>query len=224
MRPVTPVVGGDPQGEPGAVVEPGQDLGVEARSVVGAGESVVGEVGLPGLVGLGGFEADVGGLGAFLRFRDDQASSGQVSGDGGPGHGEVVVVGQVPGDGLRAGVQALLGQFLAEPHDQVHDLRWGRVRVGGGPAGAGFEDGLALAAVAGEQLIEPGLRDAIGGGDFTDRTVLDHHGGDQQSGRCHLRTLAAGRESVRDLSRHHSGMSRDTSPGCPEPAHLRGPQ
>ena len=66
-----------------------------------------------------------------------------------PGHGEVVVVGDVPADGLRAGVHALIGQFLAEPHDQVHDLRSGRVRVGGGPSRAGLEDGLALAGGSG---------------------------------------------------------------------------
>ena len=64
-----------------------------------------------------------------------------------------MVVGQVPGDGLRAGVQALVGQLLAEPHDQVHDLRWGRVRVRGGPSRAGLEDGIALAAVAGQQSL-----------------------------------------------------------------------
>jgi hypothetical protein len=31
--------------------------------------------------------------------------------------------------------------------------------------------------------MEPGLGDAVSGGDFADRSVLDHHGGDQQSGK-----------------------------------------
>jgi hypothetical protein len=44
-------VGAHAQGVAGAVVEPGDDLDIDARSPVGAGESVVGEVGLPGLVG-----------------------------------------------------------------------------------------------------------------------------------------------------------------------------
>lgn len=35
---------------------------------------------------------------------------------------DLVSVGQVPGDGVRAGVQARAGQILAEPHDQVDDL------------------------------------------------------------------------------------------------------
>jgi hypothetical protein len=60
-------VGGDVQGVAGVVVEPGDDLGVGARSAVGSGEPVVGEVGLPGLVGLLGFEPDVGRLGSLGR-------------------------------------------------------------------------------------------------------------------------------------------------------------
>ena len=55
-------VGGDRERVAGVVVEPGQDLGVGA-----VGEPPVGEVGLPAFVGLFGGEADVGGLGPFLR-------------------------------------------------------------------------------------------------------------------------------------------------------------
>ncbi len=40
------------QGVAGVVVEPGDDLGVGAGCAVGLGESGVGEVGLPALVGL----------------------------------------------------------------------------------------------------------------------------------------------------------------------------
>ncbi|MDZ4235168.1 MAG: hypothetical protein U1C73_15725, partial [Dietzia sp.] len=47
------LVGGDGQGVAGVVVEPGEELGVAA-----IGEAVVGEVGLPGLVGLLGLEPD----------------------------------------------------------------------------------------------------------------------------------------------------------------------
>lgn len=150
-----PVVGGDSQGEPGVLVEPGQDLAVEPGTSVGVGEPVVGEVGLPALVRHRRFEADVGGLRPLLRLRGDHAPSDQLPGHRGPGHGDVVVVGQVPADGLRAGVQTLIGQFLAEPNDQVHDRQRGRVRVRSRTPGAGLEDGLAVAAVAGEQLIQP---------------------------------------------------------------------
>ena len=53
---------GDGQGVAGVVVDPAQDFGVGVIS-----EPPVGEVGLPALIGLFGGEADVGGLGAFLR-------------------------------------------------------------------------------------------------------------------------------------------------------------
>ena len=33
-----------------------------------------------------------------------------------------MVVLEVPGDGLRAGVQSRVGRFLAEPHDEVNHL------------------------------------------------------------------------------------------------------
>jgi len=101
-----PDVGGHRQGEPGVVVKPGQDLGVRPITAVGTSESVVGEVGLPALVGHRGGEPDVGGFRLLLRFRDNQPSPGQVPGDGGPGHGDAVLVGQVPADGVRTGVQA----------------------------------------------------------------------------------------------------------------------
>ena len=70
--------GGDPdirvhvQGVAGAVVEPTDDLHVGAGSAVGAGESVVGEVGLPGLVGQGCLEPDVKRLRSLLRLGGDQ--------------------------------------------------------------------------------------------------------------------------------------------------------
>ena len=54
-------VGGDRERVAGVVVDPAQDLGVGAVS-----EAVVGEVGLPGFVGLVGLEADVG---RAWRFR-----------------------------------------------------------------------------------------------------------------------------------------------------------
>ena len=85
----------------------------------------MGEVGLPALVGLVGFEPDVGGTGALARLRGDQSRRGQVAGHRRSRHRHAVVVAQVPHDGVRAGVQALLGQLLAQPHDQF-DRRGGQ--------------------------------------------------------------------------------------------------
>jgi len=167
----------------------------------------VGEVGLPALVGHRGLEPDVGGLGSLLRLGDHQTGLGQVAGDGGPGDRVVVVVGQMPADGVRAGVHAGRGQLLPELDDQVDGLGGDRGRGGLGSPGAGLEDGVALAAVAGKQLIEPGLGDAVLGGDVTDRSVLDHHSGDHQTVDSHRRSVELGKASVRDDARHQSGMT-----------------
>jgi hypothetical protein len=42
---------------------------VEDLDVAAIGEGPVGDVGLPALVGLGGFEADVAALGSLVRLR-----------------------------------------------------------------------------------------------------------------------------------------------------------
>jgi hypothetical protein len=76
-----------------------------------------------------------------------------------------------------------------------------------GVAGPWLVRGIALAAVAGQQLIEPGLGDAALGGDVTNGSVLDHHSGDQQSGKRHGRRLEPADPSVRDLPQHQSGVS-----------------
>ncbi|MEZ5217700.1 MAG: hypothetical protein R2715_14220, partial [Ilumatobacteraceae bacterium] len=62
-----PQVGSDRQCVAGVVVEPGDDLDVDA-----VGESPVGEVRLPGLVRLFGLEADVGGARLLAWFWCDQ--------------------------------------------------------------------------------------------------------------------------------------------------------
>jgi hypothetical protein len=80
-------------------------------------------------------------------------------------------------------------------------------RGGLGTSRPRLEGRLALAAVAGQQLIQPRLGDAVGRGDLTDRSVLDHHSGDQQTGKRHGRRLKASGTSVRDLRRHQSGVS-----------------
>lgn len=103
-----PGVCGDVERGAGVVVEPGDDLGVAA-----GGESVVGEVGLPGLVGLFGLESDVGAFRTLLGFGFDQAQAGQGARDGGVGDLDSVVVLQVPGDGRGAGVEALFGECFA---------------------------------------------------------------------------------------------------------------
>jgi hypothetical protein len=101
------------QRHPGVVVEPGDDLHVGAGASVGVGESVVGEVGLPGLVGLLGFEADVGGLGSLGGVRAHLSGADQDPIDRGPGQRDLVAMLEVPVDGVRAGIEAGLGELLA---------------------------------------------------------------------------------------------------------------
>jgi len=117
-----PPVGVDVEGVAGAVVEPSDDLDLRAGSAVGVGEPVVGEVGLPGLVRHRGFEADVGGLRSLLRLGDHEPGRGQVTADARSRYSVSVVVLEMPGDGLGAGVQTTVGEFLADPHDEVDEL------------------------------------------------------------------------------------------------------
>ena len=128
------LVGGHVQGVAAVVVQPGQDLGVGAGRAVGLGEPVVGEVGLPGLIGQGGGEPVVGRLGSLLRRWGDQPGAGQVAADGGRRHGHAVVVAEVPGDGVGPGVQARGGELVAELGDQRDGGWWDGGRAGLGAA------------------------------------------------------------------------------------------
>jgi len=109
-----PPVRGHGQGEPGVIIEPGQDLSAGAGAGAGAvGERVVGEVGLPASVRLLGLESDVGRFRPFPRLGGDQATGGQVPADRRRRDCDLVIVVQMPGDRIRPGVQAQPGQLLA---------------------------------------------------------------------------------------------------------------
>ena len=90
------------------VVEPAEDFGVGAVS-----EAVVGEVGLPGLVGEVGFEADVGRFGAFGRFGGDELGAAHDPVDRCSGEFDVVVLLEVPGDGVGPGIETGGGEAAA---------------------------------------------------------------------------------------------------------------
>jgi hypothetical protein len=107
-------VGGDPQGVAGVVVQPGQDLDLDAGA-----EAVVGEVGLPALVGLVGLESDIRRPGTLLRGWRDQAVAAQRAVDRRSRHTQPMVVLEVPGDRVGAGIKALAGQLPAQFDDQL---------------------------------------------------------------------------------------------------------
>ena len=208
-----PGVRADVQGVAGAVVEPGDDLDVRAGPSVGMGQSVVGEVGLPGLVRHGGLEADVGGLGSLRGLGGDQPCRGEVAADGGSRHPVSVVVLEVPGDGLGAGVQAGVGQLLADPQDELdHRGRQGG-RGGLGASGAGLHRCLALGFVAGLELVDPGAVDAVTGGDLGRALVVDEEGRDDQARlRCGLRHgRASSPARLSPMTRDRCRLCRETS-------------
>ena len=118
-----PTEGDGGQQEPGVVVDEVQHLHITPTA-----ESHVGEVGLPGLVRQLGGEADVGAAWPLLRLCSDVAVPGQNPVHGRRGQAHLITVFQVPGQRVRASVQALLAQLPAQPQEQVHNLRRSRCR------------------------------------------------------------------------------------------------
>lgn len=129
------------------VIEPGEDFDVGS-----AGESMVCEIGLPGFVWLFCLESDVGGAGFLSGLVIDKFRGAEVPVDCGGGDPDFVVVFEVPGDRVAAGVVAVVGQFVAEANDEADRVGLGAVRAGVGATGPGFERGVAFCAVAGDEL------------------------------------------------------------------------
>jgi hypothetical protein len=98
------------------------------------------------------------------------------------GHLHLVVVLQVPGDGLRAGARALSGKVLAQPDDQVGRVVADRGRGGLRPPGPRLERRLALGLVAGQQRAGPGPGSPVSPRDLADRALPGSDGGDDQPG------------------------------------------
>ena len=101
-----------------------------------------------------------------------------------------VVVLEVPGDGLGAGVQSCVGQLFADPDDEVDHFGCECGRGGLGASGAGFEGRLALGFVAGLELVDPGAVDAVAGSDLGRGLVVDEEGCDDQACFRHGRASA----------------------------------
>ena len=74
-------------------------------------------------VGHGRFEADVGGLGFLIGLWRDKARLGEVATDCCWRDGDVVVGGEVPGDGVRARVESVTGEVFSELNDLVDYCR-----------------------------------------------------------------------------------------------------
>ena len=101
-------VGVQGEEEPGVVIEPVDDFNVGAIS-----EPPVGEIRLPTLVGLVGFEANVGGFGAFPGFRDDQPGAFQDTTDRGARRRGRGLLEESVSDGLRTCIETISAQLVA---------------------------------------------------------------------------------------------------------------
>ena len=104
---------------------------------------------------------------------------------------------QVPGDGVRAGVQALPGQVLAQPHDQVGGLAADGPGGGFRPPGPRFECRLAFGLIPGEQSVDPGPGHPVTAGNLAGRAVLDSDSSDDQPGFRHPGSVIAARPLAR---------------------------
>ena len=141
------------------VVDEVQDLHTGA-----VGQGPVGEVGLPHLIGLGGGEAALRGMGPLMRFRDHGACGAQDPVDRRPGRRSEAFAFEVRGDGLGPGVEPFTGQLGAQGKDAGPDRPAGGLRVDAGSARAGLEARVALGRVPGKEFVDPLAADAVAAG------------------------------------------------------------
>jgi hypothetical protein len=80
----------------------------------------------------------------------DQPGSLQGAPDGGFRHAQLMLLIQVPSDGVRTGIQPLPGQLMAQPDDQLGSSHRDRRRLTMRPPGPGLECRLTFGSVAGE--------------------------------------------------------------------------
>src|ERR1700757_4038263 len=90
------------------------------------------------------------------------------------------VAGQMFGDGGRAGVVALFGQRLAQPHDAVFDLGADRVSMVVRASGAWLKHHRPAGVVAADQLVYPVPGKPVVAGDLAFAAPFEHDGGDNQ--------------------------------------------
>ena len=129
------------------VIEPGQDLGAGAAAQRQRVKSDCQH--WFGIAAATRLQED---LGRLRGWGMTHAAPGQVPADGRWRDRDPVLVTQMPGDRVRACVQALAGELLAEPDDQVDDLGadrgeleiFGRLGPGFGPVVEGREAGTAF--------------------------------------------------------------------------------
>ena len=94
---------------------------VEDLDFAGVGQAPLGGIGLPELVGQLRLEADERSLGAFVRFRSDQATALENAPDRDPGRSARKAADEVMKDGLRACVESGRRELRTELEDGLDD-------------------------------------------------------------------------------------------------------
>jgi hypothetical protein len=177
---------------------------LEHRAV---GDGHVGDVGLPTLVRQVCFEADVAALGSLVRLRDDEPACLEHPPDR-RGRWCVAALEQVVADRLGAGVQAGVGQLLAQLDDRVLVPIRDPGRAVMRPPRPRLEPGLALGPIAGEELVEPGPVHPVRRGELSDRPTGPQMRLDQKPALVHRRPPPLGVSDVlTQLSSQLSPMS-----------------
>jgi hypothetical protein len=138
------------------VIEDVEDLHLGA-----VGEVPKGDVGLPELVGEVSLEADEGGAWPLVGLGRNQALAGEDAPDGGDSGDFGDQGDQVMGDGLGAGVMAVVDQAMAEAEDGGFGLRIDLVRAGAWAARARLQGLVAALAEAGDELVDPASGDPV---------------------------------------------------------------
>ena len=93
-----------------------------------------------------------------------------------------VVAFEMPGDRVRARVQALRDEPGPQLADQRGDLRRRRGRLPFRSPRTWFERTLTLGPVAGDEFVGPRTRHAVSRNNFRHRTTLEDDRGDDQPG------------------------------------------
>jgi hypothetical protein len=138
------------------VIEPVQDLDIGAVS-----ESPMGEVGLPGLVRLRCFEAQIGRTGALLRLRDDQARRVQDAPDRRGRRDVETLAFQMPGDRHQTRVMPVRAQPATQLDDPIADLGTRGRRIARRTPRSWFKRVESTRPISGQEPIEVHSADPV---------------------------------------------------------------
>ena len=197
-------VSGDRDRVAGVVIDPAQDLDLAV-----VGEAPVGEIGLPHLIGQFRLEADVGRTRSFLGLRGDPTVTIQDAVHRRPRDPQVVVMSEMPDDLVGARVVTTGDKSVTDRHDQLHRRLGCPVRRRKWTSRAWNERGVAIGAVARDELGHPALRHVIVACHLALSAALDDDSSDDETSFRHAPTSNRVSPPTAD---GHSGLPRHRFP------------